>query len=120
VVRTIGVTYLLGAVLILASMALIVLELVAGWRSYRFVDHMVNRKFRPKSHEEGETDDVIVETVTAKRPRGYKLVTMLNSTVYHKESCPTLQKTPVAQLVELSSEQEAESYGLKPCKFCKP
>lgn len=127
VVKTIGVTYLLGAVLVLATMALIILELVAGWRSYRFVDRMVNRNPRPESHkdrleshEEDETDDVIVETVTAKRPCAYKLVTMRNSNVYHKESCPTLQKTPVAQLVELSSEQEAESYGLKPCRFCRP
>ncbi len=118
-VRTSAITYLLGAVLILAALVLLVVELVVGWRAYLFLNHLSDHadEHAPE-REESEMDEIVIESVKP-RKKTYGLATKRGATVYHRDTCHLLAKQD-GETVPLSSAEEAQSYGLKPCKFCKP
>lgn len=109
--RHTGVTYLYGGVLILASMVLLAVELIAGWRSYKIIDRLM-KKNGPLEEE------TPIETLEPLKPKE-RLFAKQGSTTYHMENCRTLQQTKVVDLVQLTRE-EADAYEMHPCKVCKP
>ncbi len=122
VTPTTGVSYLLGAAIILAALVLFVVELVAGWRSYPFLGRLSGHAPRDTApamteNDSGETDEIVIESVKPRR-KAYGLATERGAKVYHRDTCRLLAKKD--GVVPLSSAEEAQSYGLKPCRFCKP
>jgi hypothetical protein len=107
--RHTGVSYLTGAVLIFGAMALIIMELVAGWRTYKALDRMTSGKDEEPALEELEPYEKKVRLLAKK-----------GETSFHREDCPLLQEVPVAELIQLDSRDEAIAYEMTPCKTCKP
>lgn len=114
-----GVSYLYGATLILANFCLIIVELVAGWRSTIF-NSILSRFHReePAAEKAPEQEDILVEEVHAHPPER-KLLTRKGTTLYHKEGCIALRNVPKTEIIEIS-DGEALAYDLQPCKACKP
>ncbi|MBR9692972.1 hypothetical protein GOV07_03520 [Candidatus Woesearchaeota archaeon] len=102
-----GVTLLLGAVLVLSAFVLLIMEAVAGWRSYTFLDKLTNGT--------PQKTQVLQEVEPTE-----KLFARGGGDTYHLESCRTLGNTKIADLIHLNSHEEAKNYGLHPCKICKP
>lgn len=107
--ETTGVSYLYGAVLILASFVLFIVEIAVGWRRFTFIDDMMRSAARSAPREEPALPE-----------RKEKLLAKGGTTVYHRESCPLIAKEKIADLIHLSSEDEAMSLGLEPCATCRP
>ncbi len=102
-----GVTFVYGAILILAGLVLFIVEIIAGWRSYRFLDRLVEGK---------KEEEPAIHEVTA-RPIE-RLVAKGGTNVFHQEECRMLQRAAVSDLIQFTSRDEAEALGLEPCKIC--
>jgi len=109
--RITGVSYLFGGFLIIQALFLTVVEIVEDWRSYRMFDKFIGH---PHEHRE-----LVVETLHAKKKAAYRLLAPEGGKLYHRDSCRVLAKKP-GKTIELHSVEEATSFGLKPCGFCKP
>ncbi len=124
-VRVTGVTYVYGAILVLLSFTLIIVELAVGWRSSKLFNkllrHGAKRPEKEEKKRDGEeADEFVVEPVTGKGvASGVRLVARKGSTTFHKASCGLIATAKPGDLIKVTA-GEAEAYGLRPCKACKP
>jgi hypothetical protein len=74
------------------------------------------------SDDDTDEGELIVEPVLPRKheERGYTLVTQRGTNLYHRALCRTLKGGAESSLIELSSPEEGEAYGLKACKVCRP
>ncbi len=48
------------------------------------------------------------------------LVASRKSNIYHLANCPHARKILPANKMQFNSPKEAQQYGMRPCKVCKP
>ena len=106
-----GITYVYGALLILAAFTLFIVEILSAWRSIAWFDRFLKR-------QEPAREEQLVEPIVP--IAGEKLLAKGGSDIFHKESCTLIAQTKLAELIHFTKREEAEDLGLQPCKICKP
>ncbi len=118
-----GISYLYGGILVLAGFILLIVELILGWRGYRFpaarqARRRDGRKRQDRKRQDKEQEGQAIEAITT-TPQERYLATG-GASVYHRVGCRSLDRANADELIHLSSKAEAEGLGLEPCTLCKP